>query len=118
VYWVQRSPYRPVFWEVRPTKVTVPGRGFGRQINQGSTKKHKTVFRDPNETRDFCSWYKKTVMSKKKVFDARNLKNCLPNLPLETGRVKKNIKLFQTIWCFPIKADKSHHTGPGFKKGF
>jgi hypothetical protein len=37
---------------------------------------------------------KKTVMPKKKVFAVRNLKNCLPNLPLETGRAKKKIKVF------------------------
>jgi hypothetical protein len=42
----------------------------------------------------FLFWYKKTVMPKKKVFAARNLKNCLPNLPLETGSAKKKIKVF------------------------
>jgi hypothetical protein len=33
-------------------------------------------------------------MQKKKVFAARNLKDCLPNLPLETGKAKKKIKVF------------------------
>ena len=33
-------------------------------------------------------------MPKKKVFAARNLKDCLPNLPLETGKSKKKIKVF------------------------
>jgi hypothetical protein len=35
-----------------------------------------------------------TVMPKKKVFAARNLKDCLPNLPLKTGKAKKKIKSF------------------------
>jgi hypothetical protein len=38
------------------------------------------------------SFYK--VMPKKKVFAARNLKDCLPNLPLKTGKAKKKIKVF------------------------
>jgi hypothetical protein len=33
-------------------------------------------------------------MAKKKVFAARNLKDCLPNLPLKTGEAKKKIKVF------------------------
>jgi len=36
-------------------------------------------------------WHKKTVMPKKKVFAARNLKDCLPNLPLKTGKAKKKV---------------------------
>jgi hypothetical protein len=32
--------------------------------------------------------------AKKKVVAARNLKDCLPNLPLETGKAKKKIKVF------------------------
>ena len=43
---------------------------------------------------DFHSGTKKTVMSKKKVFVERNLKDCLPNLPLERGKEKKKIKVF------------------------
>jgi hypothetical protein len=43
---------------------------------------------------EFWFWYKETVMPKKKVFAARNLKDCLPNLPLETGKAKKKIKVF------------------------
>jgi hypothetical protein len=37
---------------------------------------------------------KKIVMPKKKVFAARNLKDCLPNLPLKTGEPNKKIKFF------------------------
>jgi len=44
--------------------------------------------------REFLFWYKKTVMPKKKYIVPRNLKNCLPNLPLETGRAKKKISFF------------------------
>jgi hypothetical protein len=33
-------------------------------------------------------------MPKKKVFAARTLEDCLPNLPLETGKAKKKIKSF------------------------
>jgi hypothetical protein len=36
-------------------------------------------------------WYKKTVMSKKKVFATRNLEDCLPNLQFEPGKGKKKI---------------------------
>jgi hypothetical protein len=36
----------------------------------------------------------KTVMPKKKVFDARNLKDCLPSLPLNRRKAKKKIKVF------------------------
>jgi hypothetical protein len=36
----------------------------------------------------------KTEMPKKKVFAARNLKDCLPNLPLETGKAKKDNNFF------------------------
>ena len=39
----------------------------------------------------FLFWYKKTVMPKKKVFATWNLKDCLPNLPLRTGKAKKKI---------------------------
>ncbi len=35
----------------------------------------------PKWATGFLFWYKKTVIPKKKVFAARNLKNCLPNLP-------------------------------------
>jgi hypothetical protein len=42
----------------------------------------------------FHSGTKMPVMSKKKVFVARNLKDCLPNLPLGTGKAKKKIKVF------------------------
>jgi hypothetical protein len=33
-------------------------------------------------------------MPKKKVFAGRNLKDCLPNLPLKKGKAKKKIKVF------------------------
>jgi hypothetical protein len=33
-------------------------------------------------------------MSKKKYNSARDLKACLPNLPLKTGKAKKKIKVF------------------------
>jgi hypothetical protein len=33
-------------------------------------------------------------MPKKKVFAARNLKDWLPNLPLETGKATTKIKVF------------------------
>jgi hypothetical protein len=38
---------------------------------------HQTIW-----SAEFLFWYKKTVIPKKKVFTARNLKDCLPNLPL------------------------------------
>ena len=55
---------------------------------------HKIVSRGPNGPRDFHSGTKKPVMPKKKVFVARNLKDCLPNLPLRPGKAKKKIKFF------------------------
>jgi hypothetical protein len=39
-------------------------------------------------------WYKKAIMSKKKVFAARNLKDCLPSLPLKRRKAKKTSKIF------------------------
>jgi hypothetical protein len=33
-------------------------------------------------------------MPKKKYIAARDLKDCLPNLPLKTGKGKKKIKVF------------------------
>jgi len=33
-------------------------------------------------------------MPKKTVFAARNLEDCLPNLPLKTGKPKKKINVF------------------------
>jgi hypothetical protein len=33
-------------------------------------------------------------MSKKKVVDARDLEDCLPNLPFKRGKAKKKIKVF------------------------
>jgi hypothetical protein len=33
-------------------------------------------------------------MPKKKVIAARDLKDCLPNLPLKKGKAKKKIKIF------------------------
>jgi len=45
----------------------------------------------------FLFWYKKAVvMPKKKVFAARNLKDCLPILPLKRRKVKKKIKDFES----------------------
>jgi hypothetical protein len=42
-------------------------------------------------------------MSKKKVIAARNLKDCLPSLPLKTRKQKKEKESFlsPTILCFP-----------------
>ena len=50
------------------------------------------TFADTEDTR--LESYKKTAMPKKKVFAARTLQDCLPNLPLETGKAKKKIKDF------------------------
>jgi hypothetical protein len=36
----------------------------------------------------------KDSIAKKKVIAARNLKDCLPNLPLTTGKEKKKSKFF------------------------
>jgi len=33
-------------------------------------------------------------MQKKKLIDTRNLKDCLPSLPLKTRKQKKKIKVF------------------------
>ena len=41
----------------------------------------------------FWFWYKMIVMTKKKVIAARNLKDCLPSLPLKTRKAKKKIKV-------------------------
>jgi hypothetical protein len=46
---------------------------------------------------DFCSGTKsdkKTVIPQKKVSTARNLKDCLPSLPLKNKEVKKKNKVF------------------------
>jgi len=42
-------------------------------------------------------------VSKKKVVDARDLEDCLPNLPLKRGKAKKENQSFfiATILCFP-----------------
>jgi hypothetical protein len=68
-----------------------------RHMSQGSTKLSQnclTVFLYQNENpvdhmihgifvlAGFSFWYKKTVMPKKKYIAARDLKDCLPNLPL------------------------------------
>jgi hypothetical protein len=53
--------------------------------------KHKIVSRG---ARDFRSDTKKKVVLKKKVFAARNHKDCLPSLPLKTRKQKKKIKVF------------------------
>jgi hypothetical protein len=37
--------------------------------------------------------------AKKKVFTPRNLKDCLPNLPLETGKAKKNHSFLSRQFC-------------------
>jgi hypothetical protein len=42
----------------------------------------------------FWFWYQKTVMPKKEYIAARDLKDCLLNLPLETGKAKKEIRVF------------------------
>ena len=43
-------------------------------------------------------------MPKKKVFAARNLKDCLPSLPLETGKAKKKITVFLSRqFCASLK---------------
>jgi hypothetical protein len=60
----------------------------------------------------FLFWYKKTVMPKKKVFAARNLKGYLPNLPLKTGNAKKKIKSFffdlSRQFCASLKPEYSN----------
>jgi len=53
---------------------------------------------------EFLFWYKKTVMPKKKFIAARNLKDCLPNLPLKTRKAKEKIKvLFSRQFCASLK---------------
>jgi hypothetical protein len=47
--------------------------------------------------------YKKTVMPKKKVCAARNLKDCLPNLPLKTGKAKRKSKFCIATSCASLK---------------
>ncbi len=42
----------------------------------------------------FSFWYKKSVMPKKKYITARNLKDCLPSLPLKTRKKKKGNRSF------------------------
>jgi hypothetical protein len=46
----------------------------------------------------FLFWYKKTVMPKQKVFAARNLRDYLPNLPLEPGKAQKKISLLSRLF--------------------
>ena len=38
--------------------------------------------------------YKKTVIPKKKYISTRDLKDCLPNLPLKTGKATRKIAVF------------------------
>jgi hypothetical protein len=65
--------------------------------------KHKIVSSGSYEPLDFCSG-KKKVMSKKKVFAARNLKDCIPNLPLKRGKAEKKIKVFLSRqFCASLK---------------
>jgi hypothetical protein len=46
-------------------------------------------------------------MSKKKDFATRTLKDCLPNLPLETGKAKKKIKvLLSRQFCASPKVNR------------
>jgi hypothetical protein len=65
-------------------------------------------------------------MPKKKVFAARNLKDCLPNLQLKKGKAKKKIKVFLSRqFCdsltvgkngameFSVIINRDQH-GPGF----
>ena len=43
-------------------------------------------------------------MPKKKVFPARNLKDCLPSLPLDTGKAKKKFTVFLSRqFCTALK---------------
>jgi hypothetical protein len=58
---------------------------------------------DNNHARHYLLWYKETVMPKKKVIAARNLKDCLPSLPLKTGKAKKEKQSFfiATLLWFP-----------------
>jgi hypothetical protein len=60
----------------------------------GDSGKHKIVSNGSYDLLVFHSGTKKTVIPKKKVFAARNLKDCLPSLPLKTGEAKKKYKFF------------------------
>jgi len=51
---------------------------------------HKIVSEAQMSQPAFWFWYKKIVMPKKKLFVPRNLKDCLPNLPLKRGKQKRN----------------------------
>jgi hypothetical protein len=66
------------------------------------------TFADTEDTR--LESYKKTVMPKKKVFAARTLQDCLPNLPLETGKAKKKIQVFLSRQFYAsLKTRKDAH---------
>jgi len=56
---------------------------------------HKYSFR----LRKRAPWYKQTVIPKKKVIAARNLKDCLPSLPLKTRKQKTKITV-EGDFCF------------------
>jgi hypothetical protein len=79
--------------------------GYLRDIARVSaylSRKHKIVSNEAYiRSIRILFWYKKTVMPKKKYIAARDLKDCLPNLPLKTGEKKENeIFLSRQFLCF------------------
>ena len=55
---------------------------------------------------DFGSWYRKIVMSKKKVIDERILKDCLPSLPLNLNKeIKKENQTYREFFLQKLSND-------------
>jgi hypothetical protein len=80
-------------------------------VSRGSYDRRETILRFPG----FLSWYKKTVIPKKKFIAARNLRVCLPSLPQKKKSEKENQSFFiTTILCFPEKQERYQLFGMGW----
>ena len=79
------EPYRSaaIFPRVNKKRDVVP-------LGKKNSGMHKIVSEAQMSQPAFWFWYKKIVMPKKKLFVPRNLKDCLPNLPLKRGKQKRN----------------------------
>ncbi len=68
-------------------------------LNHHFSGKHKIVSSDSNEPLDLGSGTKRQSCKKRKFYNARNLKDWLPHLPLKTGKSKENQSFFITQNC-------------------
>ncbi len=67
---------------------------FSTTVGWGNTKSSSVDHMMILGSTGFLFWYKKTSRTKKNVIDERNLKECLPCLPLKTRKVKRKSKSF------------------------